>query len=305
MLRPQVAVLGLASDPPCELLLCALAERGADVLLLDQGQGTRSRSVYALDADGLHGTCSHTDRVWRLEALQGLYLRPQDDAVFLREPARLQQARNWTQTWIELGELLPARVLNPLSAMGSNSSKPFQSQLLAEAGFAVPPMLMSNVPEEVLAFEAQHGELIYKSASGVRSIVQVLDARSRARLDAIRHCPTLFQKRLHGKNVRVHVVGQAMFATAIDSDVVDYRYAGRQGGSTSLRATRLDAHTRECCLRASKLLGLAFTGLDLMQADDGLVYCFEANPSPGYSYYEHATGQPIAAELASYLCGLG
>jgi hypothetical protein len=31
------------------------------------------------------------------------------------------------------------------------------------------------------------------------------------------------------------------------------------------------------------------------------VICFEVNPSPGFSYYEGHTGQPISAAIARYL----
>jgi glutathione synthase/RimK-type ligase-like ATP-grasp enzyme len=215
----------------------------------------------------------------------------------------VQAALAWTQAWVEIAEVADCRVVNRASAMASNSSKPFQSQCLAAAGFAIPPMLMSNDPQAVLRFEDEHGPLIYKSASGVRSVVSPLDAAARRRLAAVRHTPTLFQKCLRGTNVRVHVVGHELFATEIDSDAIDYRYAGRQGGSTELRATRLSPDTEAACRRASDALGLPFCGLDLMLADDGQTYCFEANPSPGYSYYESATGQPIAAALARHLAG--
>ena len=53
-------------------------------------------------------------------------------------------------------------------------------------------------------------------------------------------------------------------------------------------------------------LGLPFAGIDLKVAPDGRVVCFEVNPSPGFSYYEANTGQPIAAAVAEYLaCGDG
>ena len=111
-------------------------------------------------------------------------------------------------------------------------------------------------------------------------------------------------KRLHGTNVRVHVVGPHTFCTEIDSDGLDYRYATRDGGNTTLRDTTLDATTRWRCSAAAQGLGLPFAGLDLMLADDGQTYCFEVNPSPGFSWYEDATGQPIARTLARWLAGL-
>jgi RimK-like ATP-grasp domain len=303
-----VAVFGDLQEGPCELLVQALRALGGPVLLLDALRGEPTAVPWALGpGGGLTGTVSSEDGPVPLAALQGLYLRPGDTR---RRPpgddaARHARRQAWAQGWVDVGELSPARVANRLSAMNSNASKPLQSQVLAACGFAVPPMLLSNEPEAVLDFEARHGALIFKSASGVRSIVRPLDGQARQRLHEVSHTPVLFQKRLSGTNVRVHVVGEALFATEIDSDGLDYRYAGREGASTSLRATTLPLDVQACCHRAAQRLALPFAGLDLMLADDGQVYCFEANPSPGYSYYENATGQPIAAALARWLAGVG
>lgn len=301
-----VAVVGRASEEPVALLVQALQQQGTPLLMLDQMAPQRAPTSWGLDERGrLTGQLLLDGTTHELQDLCGLYLRPADDRrLKLGAQARLHAALAWTQDWVDIAELADCAVANRISAMVSNGSKPFQSQCLAAAGFAVPPMLITNDPEAVLEFEAEHGPLIYKSASGVRSIVAELDAAGRARLAAVRHAPTLFQKRLNGTNVRVHVVGHDVFATEIDSDTIDYRYAGRQGGSTVLRATQLPLDIEASCRRASAALGLLFSGLDLMLCDDGQVYCFEANPSPGYSYYESATGQPIAASLARCLAGI-
>jgi len=314
-----VAVFGRQTEAPCALLLQALQQQGTPVHVLDPTVGKRAQTHWGLDAHGqLHGQVLVDGRQVDLKDIGGLYLRPVDDRrLGLGQGAALLSAQAWTQAWIEIGELAPWRVVNRLSSMASNGSKPLQSHCLAAAGFHVPPMLQSNDPEAVLAFEAEHGPLIYKSASGVRSIVRTLDADARARLQAVRVTPTLFQKRLRGTNIRVHVIADEVFATEIDSEALDYRYPGHvsadlltdaigdagHSGVTALRATRLPLDVQARCVAATLSLGLAFAGLDLMLADDGCVYCFEANPSPGYSYYEEATGQPIAAALARHLAG--
>jgi len=48
-------------------------------------------------------------------------------------------------------------------------------------------------------------------------------------------------------------------------------------------------------------LGLPVAGIDLRRTPSGRWYCFEVNPSPGFSYYEHATGQPLALSIARLL----
>lgn len=296
-------VLVIGSDGPCELLVQALRKQGAQPLWLRPEREAGQLPRHALVDGRLMGSFVHEGRLHAFDTVQGLYLRPFGRmAPDMTAQAQREQLQ-WCQTWAELGELFQGTVVNRVSSMGSNASKPFQLRLLAGLGFAVPPSLVCNDPAEVLAFEAEQGTLIYKSASGVRSIVRELDDEARQRLDRLLHCPVLFQKRLRGSNVRVHVVGQEVHATEIDAEVVDYRYAARQGESAQLRPTTLEPRTRERCLQASQALGLPFVGLDLMLADDGRTYCFEANPSPGYSFFEDATGQDISGALARLLRG--
>lgn len=298
-MKAPVAVLGRAGEAPVALLLAALERMRRPPLVLDPHDPLRPALDWGLRVDGrLDGVVRCGRRCLALASLAGLYLRPPD-------PARVPAAQAWIQSWVEAAELAEFIVVNRISVMVSNGSKPLQSRLLAAVGFAVPAMLMARDPAAVLAFEAEHGALIYKSASGARSIVQPLDDSARRRLPLVRHVPTLFQQRLQGTNLRVHVVGDEIFATEVDSPALDYRYAGHSaGGGTTLRATQLSADTEALCRRAARELALPFVGLDLMLAADGRTYCFEANPSPGYSWYENATGQGIAAALARLLCGV-
>jgi glutathione synthase/RimK-type ligase-like ATP-grasp enzyme len=188
--------------------------------------------------------------------------------------------------------------------MGSNFSKPYQAQLILEHGFAVPETLVTNDPDLVRTFVAEHGRVIYKSISSERSIVQTMDDRDLARLEAIRWCPVQFQAYVPGIDVRVHTVGGHVFATAISTDATDYRYAERQTGApATMEPTELPEEMAHRCLALAAGLGLDLAGIDLRLTPDGDAVCFEVNPSPVYSYYEAHTGQPIAAAIARHLAG--
>lgn len=54
-------------------------------------------------------------------------------------------------------------------------------------------------------------------------------------------------------------------------------------------------------LTLAELTELPLAGIDLRRTADNEWYCFEINPSPGFSYYENATGQPIADAIAGLL----
>ena len=46
---------------------------------------------------------------------------------------------------------------------------------------------------------------------------------------------------------------------------------------------------------------MALTGVDLRRDLDGEWWCFEVNPSPGFTFYQTHTGQPIGHAVADML----
>ena len=186
--------------------------------------------------------------------------------------------------------------------MGSNGSKPFQAQAVTRRGLLTPETLITSDPDLARAFVAEHGRVIFKSLSGIRSIVREVGDEDLRRLDHIRWCPVQFQAYVEGRNVRVHTVGDEVFATGILTEATDYRYAHRQRGEDAvLEPVEISDDLAAQCLALARDLDLPFAGIDLKVTPDDRVYCFEVNPSPAYSYYESHTGQPISAALARYL----
>jgi glutathione synthase/RimK-type ligase-like ATP-grasp enzyme len=217
------------------------------------------------------------------------------------ESSARRHSRSFHEALYRWLEIAPGRIVNRSDPQGSNGSKPYQAQLILKYGFRVPETIITNDPELVLAFQREHGTLIYKSISGIRSIVKELDEEDLGRLEDIRWCPVQFQALVPGNDVRVHVVDQEVFPTEIVSDKVDYRYASRNGGSAELRAIELAPDIAEQCVALTRGLGLAFAGIDLKITPDGEIFCFEVNPCPAFSFYEANTEQPIARAVARYL----
>ena len=230
------------------------------------------------------------------------YARPLAPVALVDTPAHERESKILATmvTWLDVAD---ARVVNRPRDMHSNGSKPYQAQLIAAAGFEVPESLVTTDADEVRAFAARVGPLVFKSISGIRSIVRRLDDGYVGRLDRVRALPTQFQALIEGDDVRVHVVGAEVFATRIRSTATDYRYAGRDGVDAELTATTLPDEVAQRCLDLSVDLGLPLVGIDLRETPDGRFVCFEANPMPGYSYFESHTEQPISEALVRYLAG--
>jgi glutathione synthase/RimK-type ligase-like ATP-grasp enzyme len=158
--------------------------------------------------------------------------------------------------------------------------------------------------DEARSFYEDCGKkVIYKSVSSVRSIVRRLADEDLPRLESVAHCPTQFQEWVEGVDIRVHTVGEEVFATELVSDASDYRYASRSGDSLTARAIEIPPEIASACVALAKSVGLMVSGIDLRRTPDDRYYCFEMNPSPGFLFYERATGQPISAAVAKLLKG--
>ena len=91
------------------------------------------------------------------------------------------------------------------------------------AGLATPDPIVTSDPIAAKAFLAHHERLVYKSISGLRSIVNTVEANEPDRLDRVGHGPVQLQQWIDGLDVRVHVVGDRCFATSVSSNASDYR----------------------------------------------------------------------------------
>lgn len=308
----MILVAGVPSEPPLADVLEVLVDEGAEVVVLAQRRFADVRLDYSVDPQGVvDGVLVIDRRCWLLRDIHACYARLMDDTRVpeVRDlpddsPARRHSSDllERLSTWLDIS---PARIVNRPSAMGSNASKPYQAQVIARHGFSTPETLVTNDPAEAEDFYRSRERVVYKSASGVRSIVQTMTEADLPRLGNLRTCPVQFQAYVPGTEVRVHTVGAEVFASRITSDATDYRYAVQQVDSPAvLRATDLDTTVAERCVGLAADLGLEFAGLDLKVTPDGEVYCFEVNPSPAYSYFEAHTGQPIAAAVARHLMGV-
>jgi hypothetical protein len=298
----MIILFGYGDDPCLAAVARAASELGAAVLLIDQQRAAGVELVLRFDRATVAAAVTVDGLDYRLEEWAGAYARP-------LTPPEPPGGRGWQHgrmlhaglvEWLDLTEL---PVLNRPGAMLSNASKPLQSQLIGAAGFEVPATLVTNDPEAVRRFWHQHGEVIFKSTSGIRSIVRRLDAAASRRLALVRDLPTQFQQFVEGTDIRVHVVGEQVYATEIQSEAVDYRYARADGLDAVLTGVELPAAVSRQCLRLAAALALPFCGIDLRRRSDGSYVCFEVNPMPGFSYYEAHTGQPISRAVCELLLG--
>lgn len=307
----MILVCGGLADRVTELVCARLDDCGYEYRLLDLGSYPTGFEIHCRwddPATPVTGYLAGPD--WRLELgeISGVYVRllglegrrlPES----VPAPATASVIHELDLGLLALFEDLPCPVVNRLRGSYSNNSKVLQALLVRRSGLLTPPTLVTNDPDEASRFLDELGEegAIYKSLSGVRSIVRRLEPEQRARLPLLRHGPVQLQAYVPGDDVRVHVVGDDLHATRVRSKATDYRYARRQGHQVEMEPAELPEEVAEACRWLARELGLLLAGVDLRETPSGEYYCFEVNPSPGFLYYERGSGQPISSSLANLL----
>jgi len=301
-----ILLWGVEADGPLTAVRQALEKRAAPLMFLDQRRAAETEIDLCVGTD-VAGEIRLGEQRCDLAKITGVYVRGGDTRAVAdgasTDKTIERHAENLDEAVTAFLEATPACIVNPFEAMATNGSKPYQLALIRAQGFSTPDTLIATEPGAVMEFLARHGELVYKSVSGVRCIVSRLSPGHLERLEDIRWCPTQFQEYVPGRDYRVHVVGDAIFACEIVSEAVDYRYATRAGEEVELNATAIPTSVADRCRALAAALGLVVAGVDLRLTPGGEWYCFEVNPSPAFTYYESATGLPIANAIAALLAG--
>ncbi len=299
----SILLWGLSADPPIAWVRDALIEAGCHVIFLDQ-RAVEDTEVELVAGTGLEGLLRMGSERFDLAALKGVYLRPHEQPQLPGVASADPDSELWRHAeavediLLSWADLTPALVLNRPSDMAANRSKPYQASWIEALGFLIPDTLITTDPDAALEFWRQHDQVIYKSISGIRSIVSRLTSEHRERLHHIVACPTQFQEYLPGIEYRVHVVGEETFACKVISEADDYRYTSQP---VDIQACDIPTEIETRCKLLARSMNLSLAGLDLRCTPEGRWYCFEVNPSPGFTCFERATGQPIAAAVARLL----
>ena len=297
----MILLWGLPGDAPLAHVRGALNRIGRPSTLLDQ------RAVLQTRVEPSTGTVCTPDTTFQLAAVTAAYLRPYDSRLAPAVRLAGVDSPAWRHTlavddalWT-WADLTPALVVNRPAAMASNNSKPYQATVIRAAGFHIPETLITTDPDAARDFWREHGVVVYKSISGVRSIVSRLNPGDLQRLGRLVWCPTQFQEYISGTDYRVHVVGAQLFACEIRSRADDYRYASGQGETIDILPCALPDDCAGRCRALAAALELPVAGIDLRRTAADEWYCFEVNPSPGFSFFQRTTHQPIDDAIARLL----
>lgn len=225
-----------------------------------------------------------------------------DSGVFIREPPQISlHSYALMSTLYAHLRLSGRRAIFP-QAESTNWSKPLHYYRLRGAltRVRIPSWVCASTSDAGTDAESGH-RTIAKPASSLSGIA--CSGRAYRYADSPYPTPFLSQERKHGRDIRVHVIGDEVVAAAVEKpeSCVDYKELAEI--STTLVTLPADVVTD--CRAAAQTENAIFSGIDLIHDGDAY-WMLEVNPMPGYHTFESGLAdktKPVSEMLVSYLIG--
>ncbi|WP_439678197.1 hypothetical protein [Embleya sp. MST-111070] len=301
--RPRVVVVAAEEDFTADLVVERLGGHAAVVLRLDPG---RLREDLRVDGRFARGR-------WRTVLGRGerSVALDEDCAVYWRKPTRPETHSDADERWRAhenttalLGLLRAARLkawIDDPTVVGAARLKPTQLASAARVGFAVPDTLSTSDPAAARAFVVEHRDLVVVKALTQRHTTFIPTTRLYASQDlsavagTVHYLQALVEERAF--DARVTVVGDRVFAAAIEHDELDCRNAPVDRHAPTL----VPESVERACVAHVRDLRLAYAALDFVVDRRLRWHYLETNPVGEFGAIEMNTHLPISAEIARFL----
>lgn len=293
--RAVMAHLG-AGAPPVRLLDLSRFPRAA-WLALRYGRDT-SQLAY-VEADGEPLDLDHVRAAW--------WRRPQpygfEPGLTAAEFALAECDEAVAGLWLAM----QARWMNPPVLDAAASRKSWQLRLAGDLGLSPPETLVTNCPDSAAAFVDRIGDVVYKPFAGTPRHwreTRRFGAEEMRQIAQLRHAPAILQERIPGEDIRVTVVGDAIFAAVIDSSGGSYDTDFRMNQDVRIAATDIPPDIEAAIHALMDRQGLVYGALDFRRTPEGEWRFLEINPAGQWLFVEEQTGQPIAKAVAGQLAAM-
>lgn len=304
----SIGIIGAERERHCLYLAEEIERQGGQAVIMD----TVNQSVFPLSMNSVGQSYGSGYQDQDMDDIHVYYLRalflptPAFDASPIEEQIREEgyvayaAQRERYAAWLSWLKCLPLHgklLVNSVDTLLIHFAKPYQIEVLRQAGIPVPDTLVTSSQDKLLDF-ARSRQVVYKPvAGGAHCRLLEPDDLAAERLDTLRHAPAIFQEYIKGQDVRVFVLdGKAIAAFELASDEVDYRLGGQE-----VTAISIPAEIASLCVAACSRLNLLFSGVDLKRRPDGSYVLIECNPSPMFEGFDRHALEPIVSTLARYL----
>jgi glutathione synthase/RimK-type ligase-like ATP-grasp enzyme len=294
----RLLLIGYSTEGTLAHFKSVVAAEGVEHEVLDLAALRGARDLTITDDAG-DLVVSIDDDVFRFSEFTAIYAR----CYFfeLGTPGRNRGLSTLIQSILGYLEHTRVPVANRPSAGAGNGNKLAHLATLRDAGFTFPEAHVLGDGALARTLVTADGSWISKSCSSMKTRAAAVDEALYARLDRLSVCPSLFQRRIRGFDVRVHVVGSECIAEKIVSTQIDYRYREPGAPRADFSAIEVPDPVARACVKYCSAQRLLFAGIDFKVSDDGTWYVLEANPMPGYDPYDRRLGKRISHALLRLL----
>ncbi len=197
------------------------------------------------------------------------------------------------------------QVINAASSIERTVDKYYTSFLLADEGISTPRTLVAEDFEAALSACEEMGDVVLKPLFGSegKGMVRIADRETAYRVlrawELNRYIFYVQQYVPHfQEDIRAFVVGDRVVAAMLRRGK-GWRTNCSQGAEVA--AIELSEDMKNLALRAARLLGLDYAGVDLMRTEEGRIYVIEINSIPGWRALQKASSQNIAARIIDHV----
>lgn len=325
----QVLVVTAKDDPHADAVIRCLTEiSGAPepVRLNTASVATNTAFAFAWDGGGnqREARLGVRDSGRRADKVRVIWFRkpvpPEPHPAAIGADAQACSAIEYRSFVRSLEGLFPAaRWVNDYWRMHRYSSKFLQFDKARDAGFALPPTLLSNDLAAVRRFATRHGSIVIKAlefpgfehgGAQYGTYTSVVDPEKLEYLteEEVALAPAVYQAFVEkAYELRVTVIGDEVFPCRIDTvpgtpDGIDWRSGDIDALPHSMVQLSIEARAQILFLMAS--LGLRFGALDFIVTPSGDMVFLEVNTNGQYLWIEHLTGAPLSMAMAKLIASL-
>lgn len=301
---PMQAISDKQIDLHCPVVLASKSDAQHSEIIDDQLARGKSCAFLYWEELGSIWTFTYREQILIFKS-QNVSIHP-TGLYHRKSTLNCDHAQHFSSLLLSLAiDLWPGRQVGSNAKHFANSSKPYQmlttiapTYRSRDMGKFPTSFLFKGTERELRALLVTEGSLIAKSCSGIRS--QVVDETTflQWNLHALHALPTLFQKKISGTDVRVHLFGKRFWAVQVKSKShVDYRFGGE---SVDYLSCGLSAGLREQLQNMALSEELTLSGIDLMRSEKG-IFCLEVNPSPAWCAFDLQHSKSLARAIAKFL----
>lgn len=316
-----VLIIAASDDWPTDRIVVELERRGVEVFRMDTTDFPQRLALAGRidQASAWTGELATEHRTVELSRVGAVYYRAPGAFRFPEGMSGPEERFASAQARAGLGGVLSAlecRWVNHPTAMARAEFKPVQLAAARACGLRVPPTLVTNRPQDVIAFATEIGRPIV--CKPVASPVLIEYGRLKAvytqrltlpELEDLRGIDTtahLFQEWVSKDHeVRLTVVGERMFAAAIHAgSEASYEDWRSDYGALSYTTTTVPDDVAAGVRRLMERLQLRYGAADFIVGPGGEWTFLEVNPCGQWDWIQGATGLPIAEAIVDDLQGV-